>query len=82
MEPDEMPETESSVLGPGENCGGPLLCKNCAMNLAQKYFENGLLEWAETYRIHAQILNNNEQIKLLTEQNQALLMEKVKRQSV
>ena len=80
MEPDEMPETESSVLGPGENCGGPLLCKNCAMNLAQKYFENGLLEWAELYRTHAQILNNNEQIKLLTEQNQALLMEKIDRQ--
>lgn len=68
-------------LGPGVNCGGPLICKNCAMSLAQTYFENGLLEWAELYRTHAHILSNNEQIKELTQQNQALLMEKINLQS-
>ena len=38
------------MLGPGMNCGGPLVCISCAMKYAQAYRDNGKPEWAELYR--------------------------------
>lgn len=73
---------ELEPLKPGEDCGGPLLCGNCAMKLAQKYFDHGILDWAELYRIHATILYNAEKIKELTEQNRMLMNEKAHKQNI
>lgn len=73
---EEQEQRTLEPLGPSENCGGPLICKNCAMKLAQKYYDHGLLDWAELYQRQALLLNNQEQIKTLTQQNQQLLMEK------
>jgi hypothetical protein len=43
-----------------KNCGGPLICRKCSMQWAQKYYEQGKTEWAEIYRQHAiTLLNKN-----------------------
>mgnify|MGYP006919773923 CR=1 FL=1 len=46
----------SDYLKAGENCGGPLICKACAMKLSNKFYFAGKKEWAEIYRDHAKKL--------------------------
>lgn len=46
------------TLGPGKNCGGPLICNVCAMNYAIIYKEAGHPKWSAKYRQHAKRLAN------------------------
>jgi hypothetical protein len=48
-----------------KNCGGPLICRNCCMTMAQQYFQEGKVDWAEIYRNHADVLNQEHAKKYL-----------------
>ena len=51
------------MLKSGENCGGPMICRNCAMKWAQKYYDAGKNDWAEVYRARAVELLRLENLK-------------------
>lgn len=58
-----------------EDCGGPLVCANCAMKYAQYYFNNGRGLWADYYYRHAIRLRNEAQIGKLQQENQQLALQ-------
>mgnify|MGYP003350801755 CR=1 FL=1 len=51
------------IIKPGENCGGPMICRKCAMKWAQKYYDAGKNDWAEVYRARAVELLRLENLK-------------------
>ena len=40
------------MLKSGENCGGPMICRNCAMKWAQKYYDAGKKVWCRKFIDH------------------------------
>ena len=46
-----------------KNCGGPLICRKCAMTWAQEYYNQGKTDWAEKYRDQATKLIRLENIQ-------------------
>ena len=46
-----------------KSCGGPLLCRSCAMAIAQAYHNAGKEDLAEVYRTYAKRLVDREEKK-------------------
>jgi len=45
-----------------KSCGGPLLCKSCAMAIAQAYHNAGKHDLAEVYRTYAKRLRDDHEM--------------------
>ena len=52
----EASDSSARPLGFGVDCGGPLVCRRCAMMWAHRYSESGKTVWEETYRAHGRKL--------------------------
>lgn len=67
-------QTEEQTHGVSE-CGGPLICVNCAMSYAQAYHDQGKFLWSQMYQVHATKLHNEQEIVRLQQANQQLTLE-------